>query len=273
MSQPPRCQPGCHLSRDVSLLAFLWAMLVDVVCPEGVAEGDLISIQHPETTESYDVAIPPGVGPGVSFQVELPEQQQQVAIAMPPEPPERRLPSAGPAVAVVAPLGMRESTGEKLTPANAEALHNIMEALFVYDELDAYIHENAAAFGSYSPEGEQRLEWTTMHGHYVALVESRVSVKLRELEVDETALYQLLGEVQGADSRADAFLARLLTMGDYGYFCSQMALGGGALKVSGEDLRALRLSSRAALLAAAKARQARYRRGRPVRRLISRLAH
>ena len=252
-------------------------MLVDVVCPDGVAEGDLISILHPETSESYDVAIPPGVGPGVSFQVELPDVQQQVAIALPPEPPERRLPSVGPAVAVVAPLDMPESTGQsadgKLTPAVAEALHTIMEALFVYDELDAYINENAGAFGSYSPEGEQRLEWTTMHGHYVALVESRVHGKLRDLEVDEEDLYQLLGEVQGADSRADAFLARLITMGDYSYFCSQMALGGGALKVSGEDLRALSGNSRAALLAAAKARQARYRRGRPVRRLISRLAH
>ena len=66
-------------------------MLVDVVCPEGVAEGDLISIQHPETTQCYDVAIPAGVGPGVSFQVELPDLQQQVAIALPPEPLERRL--------------------------------------------------------------------------------------------------------------------------------------------------------------------------------------
>ena len=56
--------------------------------------------------------------------------------------------------------------------------------------------------------------------------------------------FLLLGAVQGADSRADAFLARLITMGDYGYFCSQMALGGGALKVSGEDLRALSGNSR-----------------------------
>ena len=105
-----------------------------------------------------------------------------------------------------------------------------------------------------------------MHGQYVALVESRVHGKLRDLEVNEEDLYQLLGAVQGADSRADAFLARLITMGDYGYSCSQMALGGGALKVSGEDLRALSGNSRAALLAAAKARQARYRQGRPVRR-------
>ena len=85
-------------------------MLVDVVCPEGVAEGDLISIQHPETTQCYDVAIPAGVGPGVSFQVELPDVQQQVAIALPPEPLERRLPSIGPAVAVVAPLDVPASS-------------------------------------------------------------------------------------------------------------------------------------------------------------------
>ena len=161
-------------------------MLVDVICPEGVAEGDLISIQHPETTQCYDVAIPAGVGPGVSFQVELPDLQQQVAIALPPEPLERRLPSIGPAVAVVAPLDVPANAGQSadgmLTPAVAEALHTIMEALFVYDELDTYINENAAAFSSYSPEGEQRLEWTSMHGQYVALVESRVHGKLRDLD-------------------------------------------------------------------------------------------
>ena len=42
------------------------------------------------------------------------------------------------------------------TPAAAEALHNIMEALFEYDDLDAFIDENAAQFASYQPEGEQR---------------------------------------------------------------------------------------------------------------------
>ena len=139
-------------------------MLVDVVCPDGVGEGDLISITHPDAPElSYDVAVPAEVRPGVTFQVELPDMQQQqqqqqhqVAIPLPPEPPERRLPSVGPAVAVVAPEGVPENTDGKLTPAAAEALHNIMEALFEYDDLDAFIDENAAQFASYQPEGEQR---------------------------------------------------------------------------------------------------------------------
>ena len=177
-------------------------MLVDVVCPDGVGEGDLISIQHPEAPESsYDVAIPTGVGPGVTFQVELPEVQEQVAIPLPPEPPERRMPSVGLAIAVVAPMGVTEVQQKmglpdgKLTPSVAEALHNIMESLFEsparskprladaalaeepdlptlrpprrdrYEALDAFIDENSAQFRTYQPEGEQRLEWTTMHHH------------------------------------------------------------------------------------------------------------
>ena len=43
-----------------------------------------------------------------------------------------------------------------------------MEALYDADELDDYIDDHAAEFAAYSPDGEQRLEWTSIHNKYVA---------------------------------------------------------------------------------------------------------
>ena len=48
-------------------------------------------------------------------------------------------------------------------------------------------------------------------------------------------LVALLASVSGQDAHADAFLARLLSLSDYSYFCEQMRAGGGALRGSAED--------------------------------------
>jgi hypothetical protein len=48
-------------------------------------------------------------------------------------------------------------------------------------------------------------------------------------------LVALLASVSGQDARADAFLARLLSLSDYSHFCEQMRAGGGALRGSAED--------------------------------------
>ena len=47
------------------------ATLVEVVCPEGVGEGDIIQVEH--CGQSFDVPLPAGVAEGCAFQVELPE--------------------------------------------------------------------------------------------------------------------------------------------------------------------------------------------------------
>ena len=47
------------------------ATLVEVVCPEGVGEGDMIQVEH--CGQSFDVPLPAGVAAGCAFQVELPE--------------------------------------------------------------------------------------------------------------------------------------------------------------------------------------------------------
>ena len=57
-----------------------------------------------------------------------------------------------------------------------------MEALYDFDDLDEYIDDHWHAFESYDPEGEQRLEWQTVHLEYVALVDPKVQEHLAPSE-------------------------------------------------------------------------------------------
>lgn len=45
-------------------------MLLDVECPEGVGEGELITVQAADGL-SFEVAVPPGIFPGDTFAVEI----------------------------------------------------------------------------------------------------------------------------------------------------------------------------------------------------------
>jgi len=107
------------------------------------------------------------------------------------------------------------------------------------DELDEYIDEHAAEFASYEAEGEQQLGWHGLHLQYVALVEGQIHQFLSQLGAQPDSLYALLSEAAGGDARADAFLERLLGMGDYHHFCAAMRGGGGGLKLSNLDLQRL----------------------------------
>ena len=44
-------------------------LLIDVVCPDGVAEGAMLSVSFDGT--NYEVAVPSGVAPGDNFEVEI----------------------------------------------------------------------------------------------------------------------------------------------------------------------------------------------------------
>ena len=130
----------------------------------------------------------------------------------------------------------------RLTDDQATLLTYIMEALYDYDELDTFIDEHAEAFESYVRGGEQRLEWTQLHMRYVSMVETHIAEQLQDLGTgggDAEALYAILEVATENDSRAQAFLSRLLSMGDYDFFASEMQRGGGWLKVSLDDLRQL----------------------------------
>ena len=61
----------------------------------------------------------------------------------------------------------------------------------------------------------------------------------QDLGGNAEGLHLILAEAFAGDERAEAFLSRLLGMGDYNLFCTLMKAGGGALKVSLEDLRKL----------------------------------
>ena len=54
------------------------ATLVEVVCPEGVGEGDMIQVEH--CGQSFDVPLPAGVAAGCAFQVELPELPETLKV-------------------------------------------------------------------------------------------------------------------------------------------------------------------------------------------------
>tara|TARA_B110001452_G_scaffold10986_1_gene9141 strand:- start:271 stop:900 length:630 start_codon:yes stop_codon:yes gene_type:complete len=192
-------------------------MLLDVVCPEGVPGGGLISVQHPSTAASFEVAVPANVAPGETFQVEIPEEAE--------EPPS---------LITVAVLSNR------LTPENADALRGIMLKLYDFTALDDWLDEHAEAFADYDKDAEQRLEWTTLHNEYVGMVEGAIGDHLATLGASTQDLYGLLADVADGDERADKFLRRLLGMGNYDHFCTDMRdEGGDGLKVCGYDVRAL----------------------------------
>ena len=175
-------------------------------------------------------------------------EPDDAAVAPPAPPAQPTEPAADESLLMMA---VRQ---RRLTPENAQALRDIMEALYDFDDLDEYIDDHWHAFESYDPEGEQRLEWQTVHLEYVALVESKVQEHLATLGATPDGLYVLLGEVAGGDERAEAFLERLLGMGDYHHFCSSMRAGGGTLKVSGLDLKKLSGGRQADFAAALAAR-------------------
>ena len=220
-----------NLSHTRSQLTTRPVTAVEVTCPDGVGPGDLIHVELDGA--AFDVAVPPDVLPGATFQVEY-ESDAAAAAAAPPAPPAPPTePDTDDSLLMMA---VRE---RRLTPENAQALRDIMEALYDFDDLDEYIDDNWHAFEAYDAEGEQRLDWQTVHLEYVALVESKIQEHLAMLGATPDGLYALLGQVAGGDERAEAFLERLLGMGDYHHFCSAMRAGGGTLKVSGLDLKKL----------------------------------
>lgn len=189
----------------------------------------MISVEHDGM--AFDVAVPSGVWPGTTFSVEYVPPQAVEPVEPPLEPEPLLLDDPVDSVLMAAVVERR------LTPENAQALHDIMEALYDFDDLDEYIDEQKGSFWNYEKEGEQKLEWTSVHLQYVAMVEQCIHEHLQTLGTTPDGLYALLGDVAGSDERASNFLDRLLGMGDYDHFCKCMKAGGHNLKVSGLDLR------------------------------------
>ena len=184
-------------------------VLLDVVCPDGCAPGVLVAIAHPHTGISYDVAIPEGCEPGAPFQVELPDG----------DAPDGGASSSAPLDAAAVDAAVERKT---LTPEQAAALRDIDEALREFSQLGVFIETHSREFREWGKDGEQRLEWSTLHAEYCRLVEGKVEMRLKLIGATGDDLYRLLADVQGNDKRADSFLKKLLAMSDYLDFCEMM---------------------------------------------------
>ena len=205
---------------------------LEVVCPDGVVEGDVISVQTPDG-ESLEVVIPPGVAPGAVFQIlvnhedALPYSSQSLPpgdTALPPVKAEVQ-PDSRPTLSqdVTIKSGIFED-GSVLELADAAALRSVLHAIYDDEALEGFFDTHCNTFEGYSAGGEQQLKWTILHGDYVRLMEERVEEAVTSSSLHSSdQLYSLLKQVVGRDDRAGAFISRVLSMGDYSLFCSMMA--------------------------------------------------
>ena len=90
------------------------------------------------------------------------------------------------------------------------------------DDLDAFIDAHCGKFASWSgTDGEQQLEWTTLHAEYVVVVEAAIAEALRELSCKEEDVFAY-AELHGGDASVDKAMTRLLALAEYSKFCKMM---------------------------------------------------
>ena len=155
---------------------------LDVVCPPGVAPGDLITVEA--QGKAYDVVVPDGVETGTTFQVTLEDDETAEAdvdlLENLATDPAKSAAADIEAVTSDEPAAPASSL-RRLTSANAATIRSIMEALFDADEIDDWIDDNAPAFASYCRDGEQQLCWTSLHQRFQGLVEATIHDQLHDL--------------------------------------------------------------------------------------------
>ena len=178
----------------------------DVVCPAGVSEGDLISVQS-DGGQCFEVALPPGVAEGDIFQVVCEEPVSA---------------DAGDSGAIPAQLAsMRAAVDTMATEFLATSLRLLLVSLERMWELNAWVDDHCPSFAGYEREGEQMLEWTIMHTEYVGMVEAGIRETLSELNCSAEMIFAY-AERYGGDPKADKLLARLLALSDYHAFAEMM---------------------------------------------------
>ena len=203
----------------------MMARVLDVVCPSDVTAGDLITVTS-ETGESFEVSLPEGVAEGQVFHVHLPSDGNQPATFN----HEEELPGNGlgaiaaemaSARAIVADFFGGDPVPVENGEVLAEALRAILKAIERDDEVETLIETNSALFADYTPDGEQRLEWTEVHRRYFALVEAIIADELDDLECTAEEV-QAFAKAHGADPKAERLLKRFMAMTDYHDFCALM---------------------------------------------------
>ena len=117
----------------------------------------------------------------------------------------------------------------------AAALRQLVNAVEdVVDELDDFISGSCGKFASWrGMDGEQELEWTTLHQEYVVVVEGAIASTLKELECKAEDVFTY-AQVHGGD-QVDKAMTRLLALAEHKHFCEMMPGGrrGGAGRLDG----------------------------------------
>eukprot|EP00966_Prymnesium_polylepis_P063025 1462764-Prymnesium_polylepis.2 len=194
---------------------------MEVTCPAGVRPGDCV---HVTTADGeFEVIVPEGVAPGDIFLVQVGVREEQA--------PE----SAANGFHDAETNGVHEADGLdgmlrlRHLLLDASEPGSILHALDNYAALEGFIQQNAAAFEGWTGSIEQRLEWTAMHGQYVALIEERIAETLAQQGARVEQLYGLLSQYlpSPTGSGGGVLLHKLMTMGDYQDFCGMMAAAHG----------------------------------------------
>ena len=161
---------------------------VDITCPPGSAEGDVIQVVFGETT--FDVTVPPNIFENDVFQVMLPGPA-----APPPEMDD-----------VLA------------------ALNVVLDALEDHDDdvLDNIVDGNCAQFAEWESGGECPLEWHDLFQRYVREVEGFIGEVLQSISTTPEAVFAQAQAYSGGDERVQRLIQRLLATDDFEVFCKMM---------------------------------------------------
>lgn len=205
-------------------------MILDVVCPPGVSEGDFI------TVHGYEVPLPPGIVEGDTFQVDIPDAGcEQVT-----------LPVLGSIQAAL------DSRGEPYGGADVleAALNTLIDAIEDHENpaLDELVDGNCAEFAEWEEGGgnsagtqtlislpaspiddvrvfaatEAQLHWTALQQDYTGLVESHISGVLGSLDCTPESVFLYAAQYSGDDERVQKLIKKLLALADFNLFCGMM---------------------------------------------------
>ena len=216
---------------------------MEVTCPVGVRPGDWVLVSTADG--EFEVIVPEGVAPGDIFfaQVTNGVHDDQVPEATTNglhetetngvDEDDDRVPEA-------ATNGLHETeTNGVDEPDDFDSMlrlrhllldasepGSILHALENSADIDGFVRQNAGAFVGWTSSIEQRLEWTAMHGQYVALIEERIAETLVQQGASIEQLYGLLSQYlpSPTGSGGGVLLHKLMTMGDYQDFCGMMSL-------------------------------------------------
>ena len=106
------------------------------------------------------------------------------------------------------------------------ALRRILHAIDNFDELDSFIDEHCAEFAAFAKNHEHQLHWTSIHAHYVQLMEAHIEAELCSVGCTSVQLYMYAttcSQRVDGDVRIQRQIQRLVSLGDYPSFCEMMS--------------------------------------------------